>query len=78
MSFLYRSGRSDKKKLLVLITDGNQTKTGDYTRPEKIADEIRAKGIHILVIGVGKGVDEKEMASIAGPNDNWRSEKFFD
>ena len=66
------TGRPGKHKLLVLITDGKQTRDGDYTRPEEIAEQIRGKGINILVIGVGDSVDEKEMAAIAGPNDNWR------
>ena len=56
----------------MLITDGKQTEAGDFIRPEIIAKQIRAKGINILVVGVGDHADEKELLAIAGPYDNWR------
>jgi len=70
-------GRPGLKKLVVLITDGNQTKTHAYTPPEEIAEEIRNQGIHILAIGIGETVDVVEMSKIVGPNDNWRQVRTF-
>ena len=59
-------GRPDVNKILVLLTDGSQTQDPDAEDPNEIADELREAGITILAIGVGPGINEKELNEIAG------------
>ena len=58
-------GRSDAKNLLVLITDGIES-TENVQDVKDAAEQIRAGGISILVIGVGKNVDINFINNIAG------------
>jgi len=70
--------RSHMPKLLVLITDGMQTVSYGYTKPEIIAKEIRdTLGAHLLVIGVGKLVDDEQLKKIAGPGGKWEHVRDF-
>lgn len=59
-------GRKGVKKMVVLITDGEQTGRGN---PDQVAKELRDEGVILLVIGVGK-LDKKKLEKISGP-DNW-------
>ena len=53
-------------KILILLTDGSQTADNDAEDPGDIAEEIRKSGVSILVVGVGSGVDKKELDHMAG------------
>lgn len=65
-------------KLLFLLTDGSQTQDAGAEDPGDVADELRKDGINIIVIGVGKGVNNTELAHIAGGSGNAYSAASFD
>jgi len=70
--------RANLPKILILLTDGSQTKDADAEDPGHISDEMRAAGISIIVIGVGSGTDQKELDHMAGGKDNAFSAASFD
>ena len=70
-------GRAGATKLLILLTDGSQTPDAGAEDPRDIADEFRADGINVLVVGIGNGVNPTELAQIAGyPQNLYRSSSF--
>ena len=65
--FLTANGaRTGIPKILVLITDGAQTRKRNYEEPALIAAELRNSGIYLVVVGVGTKVKRDELVSIAG------------
>ena len=64
-------------KILVLLTDGSQTADADAVDPGNIADEIRSKGIKVLVIGIGPGVNQTELLHLGGGQENTFSAGSF-
>ena len=52
-------------QLAVIITDGNQTKTGQYTKLSDASRGIKNKGVTVYAVGVGSGVDQAELEEIA-------------
>ena len=70
--------RAGVTKILILLTDGTQTKDRGAEDPGDITDELRADGVVIIVIGIGSGTDAKELAHMAGGADNAFSAKSFD
>ena len=48
-----------------MITDGNQTKTGQYTRLSVASQEIKNKGVTVYAVGVGRTADIAELEEIA-------------
>ena len=76
--FAYRNGgRSGVKKVLIVLTDGSQTKTYGAADPAVVAEDIRRTGITVLVIGVGRGINRRELDSIAGgPNKAFTADSF--
>merc|ERR1712168_1768272 len=65
-------------KILILLTDGSQTGDNDAEDPGNIAEEIRQSGVKILVVGVGSGVDLKELDHMAGGKGKAFTAKSFD
>ena len=63
---LPNGGRPGIPKILILLTDGSQTQDADAEDPSIIANEIRSKGIKLLVIGIGAGVDQAELLKLGG------------
>ena len=57
-------GRRGIPKILILMTDGSQTQDADAEDPSIIASEIRSKGIKLVVIGIGSGVDQEELGRL--------------
>ena len=57
-------------KILILLTDGSQTDGLGAEDPSLIANELRKSGIHIVVVGIGKGIDIPELIGIAGERDH--------
>ena len=53
-------------KILILLTDGSQTQDAGAEDPSMIANELRSKGIKLLVIGIGAGVDQAELLKLGG------------
>jgi len=65
---LYAEGngaRLHAAKYVILITDGAQSRHRDAVLPGKIAAEMRSKGYHVIVLGVGPHVDPAELLEIA-------------
>ena len=71
-------GRAGVAKLLILLTDGSQTQDAGAEDPKDIADELRADGINILVVGIGNGINQNELTQIAGYPQNMYSASSFD
>ena len=59
-------GRPGVSKLLILLTDGTQTPSADAEDPGDVADELREAGLPIIVIGIGAGIDHKELDHMGG------------
>merc|ERR1712168_1577642 len=58
-------GRKEKEKVIILITDGIQSKESGYTEPELIANDIRRKfKAHVFVVSVGTDVDAAQLGRI--------------
>lgn len=62
-------GRMGIRKMLILLTDGSQTKTPYSEDPALIADELRQEGITFIVVGMGQGINLPELTKIAGGSD---------
>ena len=75
---LSNGGRAGVPKLLIMLTDGSQTQDAGAEDPGDIADELRADGINILVVGIGKGINETELEHIAGSQQTVFSAATFD
>ena len=71
-------GRLGVAKLLILLTDGSQTPDADAEEPGKIGEELRKMGVSIISIGIGEGVNETELAHIAGGENSTYSASTFD
>ena len=60
-----------------MITDGQQTKTEQYTELSVASQGIKNKGVTVYAIGVGSGVDKEELEEIAsGPQYVFTSSSF--
>ena len=71
-------GRPNVPKLIILLTDGRQTKDADAMNPGDIAEELRKSGIKLIVIGIGKYVNVTELLQMAGHPSNVYEVSNFD
>ena len=71
-------GRPGVNKILIVLTDGSQTQDAGAEDPGDVAQELRDKGIRVLTVGIGKGVNSTELAHIAGGKENVFSADSFD
>ena len=78
MFSLKNGARPGVTKIVILLTDGSQTKDAGAEDPATIADEIRNSGIALIVVGIGTGVNPAELDKIAGGPDNAFSAASFD
>lgn len=58
--------RASVVKVVILLTDGTQTRTGRFEDPAAIAEELRNAGVHLVVVGIGSDVSSDELTDIAG------------
>ena len=65
-------------KILVLLTDGSQTQDMNAEDPSVIADEMRKKGVRVLVVGIGDEVDKGELSRLGGGMGNVFTASSFD
>lgn len=70
--------RKDVPNILILLTDGKQTQSVYATSPLVQADLLRKEGVTILAIGIGRFVDQIELARIAGQPENLILASSFD
>ena len=52
-------------KIAFVLTDGEQTKTGDELSLEGVSDRLKKKGVRVISIGIGKRVDKSQLTVIA-------------
>ena len=71
-------GRPNVPKLIIVLTDGSQTKDADAVDPGDIAEELRKSGIKLIIIGIGKNVNNTEMLHMAGRASNVYQASNFD
>lgn len=77
--FTQKNGaRTGVAKLLILLTDGAQTKRPGYVDPAIPAEELRKTGIYLVVIGIGKNVIVEELKHIAGDSGKYFTAGSFD
>ena len=50
----YTGAREDVRKILVILTDGSQTKFSNWEEPSKITNELRKDGVSVVVVGIGR------------------------
>lgn len=70
-----------KLQIAFVITDGKQTKTGQYTPLATASKLLKDKGVQIVAIGVGElrtVVDYTELLDIASTNEYVFVAKSFD
>ena len=78
MFTIANGGRPGAGKLLILLTDGSQTKDAGAEDPAVVAEELRREGIRLLVVGIGKGVNPTELERIAGDKSKVFTASSFD
>ena len=71
-------GRPDVRDVLILLTDGTQTKSKGAEDPGNVMEEIRSSGVETIVIGIGTGTDAEELDHMAGGSGKAYSAKSFD
>ena len=57
-------------QVVIVITDGKQTKSRPYTELTVASQGVKDKGIAVYAVGVGKGVDASELQQIASSQEN--------
>ena len=50
-----KGGRKEAPKVIILLTDGQQTRSYGFEDPAKIAAELRSSKISTIVVGIGSG-----------------------
>lgn len=66
-----RSGaRTGVAKVIVLLTDGRQSKAPDGLDLQKVAEPLLSAGVSIFAVGIGSEVDEKELQLVVDKTDD--------
>jgi hypothetical protein len=65
-SLFASGGLGGSRQILILLTDGSQTRYASAEQPGVVARELAGQGIEIVVIGIGRGIDRKELDGMAG------------
>lgn len=77
--FVFRGNtRFLAQKLIFVLTDGNQTKSGPYMPLHRASSRLKREGVRIIAIGVGKKVDMSELRQIASKEKDIIVAKTFD
>ena len=78
MFSISNGARPGVNKVLFVLTDGSQTQDAGAEDPGDVAKELRDAGIRVIAIGIGKGINNTELAHIAGSPSNVYSASTFD
>ena len=65
-------------KLIFVLTDGEQTKTGSYTPLNRASSRLKKEGVRIIAIGIGKNVNMDELKQITSSEKDIIVAKTFD
>ena len=57
-------------QVAVVITDGKQTTTRNYTNLSVASQGIKDKGVVVYAVGIGKGADRTELEQIVSGTEN--------
>ena len=77
--FSERNGMRIKvPKILVLLTDGEQTRDADAVSPSQIIQKFHDADIKVIVVGIGRGVNPAELRSLVKSQDNLYLAKDFE
>ena len=63
--------------MAILLTDGQQTRSGDFIEPKVAAQPLRSTGIRLVAVGIGKGAQRSELEAIAVVKENVHMLKNF-
>lgn len=58
------------QQVAIVITDGEQTTTKEYTPLDIASKRIKDKGVEVFALGVGSSVNVDQLRQIASSNDN--------
>lgn len=61
-----------------MITDGQQTETEKFTPLDEASKGLKNKGVTVYSLGIGTGVDTKQLSQIASSDDNVFTSVGFD
>ena len=50
-----KGGRNDAPKVIILLTDGQQTRSHGSEDPAKVSAELRRSKMSTIVVGIGSG-----------------------
>lgn len=77
--FNYKRGmRRNVAKIIVLVTDGRQSSAPDALPLREAAFSLRRKGIGVLAVGVGEGIDMTELKEITSSHSLVTRVRTFD
>lgn len=65
-------------QVAIVITDGEQTTTKDYTPLATASKGIKDKGVVVYSLGIGSGVNSDQLRQIASSDDNVFTATGFD
>ena len=60
----------NSEQVAIVITDGEQTTTKEYTPLDIASKRIKDKGVEVFALGVGGGINVDQLREIASSNDN--------
>ncbi len=77
--FSFKNGmRSGVPKVLLLLTDGEQTQDSDSIPPFEAVKPFHEAGIKVLVIGVGTKINRDELSKLVKSNEDLFFARNFD
>ena len=65
-------------QIAIVITDGQQTTTNQFTPLDIASQGIKDKGVKVFALGIGSGVKVEELQNIASSNDDVFTAPGFD
>lgn len=71
-------GRSGMPKMLIIMTDGQQTSAPDAVPLDKVVVPLRSSGVKIVTIAIGKEVDKYELIALSESRDNIHHVQSFE
>ena len=57
-------------QIALVITDGEQTTTGEFTPLDEVSKDMKDKGVVVCSLGVGSGINYVQLLQIASSDDN--------
>ena len=65
-------------KVLLLITDGRQSRDNDAVPLDTAVLPLRRQGVNVVVVGIGRSIDPRELRLLAGDPNNVVVSKSFE